>query len=122
MHTFQCNCILQDGFCEMKFSRETLDLSDFLLSKLILILLTETVSYRKEFPGPLLVHLPHVRFLVKMANLSRLNQNTSKYNLCFKWNSTSGQDFSGKFHSRTFLEDKRTSCLVLDSFNLNHPH
>lgn len=57
--------INQDGFCVMILSREALDLSDFLSSQLILILLTETVSHRKEFPGTLLVHFPHIRFLAK---------------------------------------------------------
>lgn len=49
----------------MIISREALDLSDFLSTQSILILLTETVSHRKEFPGTLLVHFPHIGFLAK---------------------------------------------------------
>lgn len=57
--------IIQDSSSLMILSKEALDLSDFLSSQLILILLTETVSHRKEFPGTLLVHFPHIGFLAK---------------------------------------------------------
>lgn len=49
----------------MPLSRKALDLSDFLSSQLILILLTETISHREEFPATLLVHFPHIGFLAK---------------------------------------------------------
>jgi len=38
-------------------------------SQLILILLTETVSHREEFPATLLVHFPHIGFLAKTTEL-----------------------------------------------------
>lgn len=91
----------------------------FSSSQLILVLFTETIPHRKEFPAALLVHLPHIGFLTKWRESQYIvNSQTS----IFFSGSVSGCVWSVKGTFSRYFNNSSFINLSSSSDRLNTAH